>query len=188
MWGNRMDEFCRSKDGRECGYDPGDRKQARVLSRDEIRRGRNQIKSGRYTEAAPEQMNLTLKRFYFSEECTIGKLLIDEAESRIFTLEPKVREIKVYGKTAIPYGLYRVVIDYSQHFNRLLPHLMGVEGFEGVRIHPGNVPSNTEGCILVGKVWNGGDSIGKSIEAFDELFTLIQKESKIDLNIIRGIE
>lgn len=118
-------------------------------------------------------MKLLVKRVSLRKDCTIGYLFIDGVDSGLVTLEPVVRDHKIPGVTAIPSGQYKVIVDYSNHFGRLLPHLLGVPNFEGVRIHPGNSDKDTEGCILVGKEWPGGDFIGKSKEAFDELFAQI---------------
>lgn len=105
---------------------------------------------------------LLLQRRFFKEDYTIGRLSVDD-ETFADTLEDKVRdynkdgdlldegEEKVYGQTAIPYGRYRVVVDYSQRFKRELPRLLSVPHFEGIRIHAGNKAGDTSGCILVGE-------------------------------------
>lgn len=62
----------------------------------------------------------------------------------------KIKELKVYGDTAIPYGRYAVRLTNSVKFNRLLPLIVNVNGFDGVRIHRGNFKKDTLGCPLVG--------------------------------------
>ena len=99
---------------------------------------------------------------------TIGELSID-GRFECYTLEDCVRPVKLRGMTAIPAGRYRVIINQSQRFKRLLPLLLSVPQFEGVRIHPGNAAADTEGCILVGRT-KGKDFIGESRLAFDKLF------------------
>ena len=135
-------------------------------------------------------MKLLLERFYFGDRFTIGRLFVDE-EYFGFTLEDQVREKegvpvtewKIAGETAIPKGLYRVIIDHSEHFNRDLPHLLDVPGFDGVRIHPGNTDKDTEGCILVGRAWSGGDFIHESREAFETLFEKIKLAESREIEI-----
>lgn len=67
------------------------------------------------------------------------------------TLEDKERVEKVYAKTAIPTGRYKITLTMSNRFKQVLPLLHDVPNFTGVRIHSGNTIDHTEGCILVGQ-------------------------------------
>jgi hypothetical protein len=117
-------------------------------------------------------VNLVLQREILTDKATIGQLFVD-GERECFTLEGVVRAEKIYGKTAIPVGRYRVAITESQRFKRPLPILLDIPGFEGIRIHPGNTSADTEGCILVG-LTKDVDFIGKSQMAMSLLFPKIQ--------------
>ena len=121
-------------------------------------------------------MELRLERMdYTDKDCTIGKLYVDD-QFECYTLEDKVRPVKIPGKTAIPTGRYEVIINFSQRFQRLLPLFLNVPNFEGVRIHPGNTAADTEGCILVGETKDEG-SIGQSKVAFERLFKKMKASS-----------
>lgn len=127
-------------------------------------------------------MKIQIKRLYKTENSTIGELTIDGI-FECFTLEDKERPVKIKGETAIPKGTYKVIINQSNRFKKLLPLLLNVPNFEGVRIHPGNTNHDTEGCILVGKTMSK-DFIGQSRKAFEKLFKKMQAANDITLTII----
>jgi len=95
-------------------------------------------------------MELLLTRKPSADGCTLGYLFLG-GKWECFTLEDVVRDgPKIQHETAIPAGRYRVDITPSARFGRMLPLLLDVPGFTGVRIHPGNTAADTAGCILVG--------------------------------------
>jgi hypothetical protein len=65
--------------------------------------------------------------------------------------ESEILAKKVKGQTAIPTGKYDVILTFSPRFKRVLPLLLSVKGYEGVRVHAGNTNKDTEGCLLVGE-------------------------------------
>lgn len=106
-------------------------------------------------------MELRLERLWPKAEYTVGRLYID-GELFCNTLEDKVTDVnrngefdglerKVPGKTAIPYGTYKIFYGWSPKFGRNLPRLLNVTAFDGILIHPGNAAEDSAGCILVGQ-------------------------------------
>lgn len=126
-------------------------------------------------------MNLTLIREPSTAHSTPGTLMVDD-KFECYTLEDVVRAAKIAGETAIPAGTYKVIIDMSNRFKRLLPLVVDVPGFAGIRIHPGNTDKDTEGCIMVGTS-RSKDFIGNSRVAFDALFKKMQAAKTITLTI-----
>ena len=112
-------------------------------------------------------MKLTLNRKFKGQTYTIGDLSID---GKFFcnTIEDAVRELpatcpdtprgrsctckeKVYAKTAIPAGTYKVTLQYSPRYKKKMPYLHDVPHFLGILIHSGNTEVDSAGCIIVGK-------------------------------------
>ena len=81
---------------------------------------------------------------------------------------------KVYGKTCIPNGTYTVVLSYSNRFKRILPELLNVPHFLGIRMHAGNSSKDTDGCLLLGTK-SKGDWVTASRVAFNKVYVLLQK-------------
>lgn len=113
-------------------------------------------------------MELKLVREILTNESTIGSLYVDGV-FECYTLEDRVRPVKVKGFTAIFPGHHEVVITFSERFKKPLPLLLNVPQFDGVRIHPGNTAKDTEGCVLVG-VGRQDNMITGSQVAFQRLF------------------
>lgn len=132
-------------------------------------------------------MKLKLVRNKTKGNSTTGKLYVDGA-FECYTLEDVVRDTKIAGITAIPTGQYPIIIDMSNRFKRMLPLLIDVPNFAGVRIHPGNTSKDTEGCILVGMSITEtaeGAFLNQSRIAFNSLFTKMEKSrERITLEIV----
>ena len=121
-------------------------------------------------------MKLRVERLWKKPAYTVGRLFVD---GKFFcnTLEDTVRDLsnekKVYGKTAIPYGEYKVVYNWSPKFGINLPRLLNVPAFEGILIHPGNTADDSAGCILVGRNTEVG-RLTESRYTSDKLNVLIE--------------
>ena len=132
-------------------------------------------------------MKLILTRHARRADYTIGRLEDENGMKISDTLETTWRdykggELKIPKKSAIPEGTYRVVVTKSQRFQKYLPLLVGVPGFEGVRIHAGNTSRDTEGCILVGQNLQVGKVLWSRI-TLERLMRLIENEKEIYLTI-----
>ena len=143
-------------------------------------------------------MNLTLNRIFRGPDYTLGKLYID-GHYFCDTLEDPVRTLpascpntsegilcacpeKVYARTAIPAGTYKVTMQFSPRFKRVLPLLHDVPHFLGVLIHSGNDPGDTAGCILVGHNKVKGKVL-ESRAVSDKLNALLEKENEMTITI-----
>jgi hypothetical protein len=130
-------------------------------------------------------MELKLVREILTDESTVGSLYVDGV-FECYTLEDRVRPVKVKGFTAIFPGHHEVVITFSERFRKPLPLLLNVPLFDGVRIHPGNTAKDTEGCVLVGTGKQANMITGSQL-AFQKLFAKLldaaQKE-KIFIEIV----
>jgi len=119
-------------------------------------------------------MKLKLVRGKATAISVEGRLYVDDV-FECFTVEDRPRDTKVYGLTGIPKGIYDVIITISNRFHKRLPLVLGVPGFEGIRIHSGNSSKDTEGCIIVGSVNDRDDDdwVGGSKIAMDRLLPKI---------------
>ncbi len=140
-------------------------------------------------------MELVLNRILKTNDYTIGELSVD-GKYLCDTIEDVVRPLpescpntpkgiackckeKVYGKTAVPAGTYKVKLGYSNRFRRILPQVLDVPHFLGILIHTGNSNKDTEGCIIVG-TWDGKTEnwVSNSRKNFNKLFDMLKRADK----------
>jgi hypothetical protein len=150
-------------------------------------------------------MKIKVVREFFSDSETLGTMYIND-KFFCYTLEDFDRKLKqshelefiqsnkIAKRTAMPSGNYRVVLSVSNRFKRLMPEVLNVKGFAGIRIHGGNTHENTEGCILVAKnrYVNKPSGFGKIVNWIQgtmetsltkEIQKALNKNEKIELSI-----
>lgn len=145
-------------------------------------------------------MELVLERKYKKETYTLGQLLMEVCQkSNDFikfcdVLEDKDRGLsqhmclyeigqkKVKGKTAIPTGRYRVVLSWSPKFKCIMPEILNVPGFSGIRIHWGNTELDTDGCPLVGENKVKGKVIN-SKATYNKLMSILKSQDDLWITI-----
>ena len=120
-------------------------------------------------------MHIRVVREPTKNDTTLGALFIDD-HWQCHTLEDIIRPVgeKIYGETAIPPGRYKLVLSMSNRFIRILPEVLAVPNFTGIRIHAGNTAKDTHGCLLLGQTRNvEARSIGQSKLALEAFMTKI---------------
>lgn len=147
-----------------------------------------------------KKMNIVIKRFLLENKFSVGNLYIDK-KFYCNTIEDRDRDLrqvmsvdeilskKVYSETAIPTGIYKVIIDYSNKYKRNMPHILNVKGFDGIRIHSGNFATDSMGCVLCG-AFNGKDAVVNSRATTKVVQDLIQKaiDEKEEVTLILDYE
>lgn len=136
-------------------------------------------------------LELSLVRREFGDTYTGGQF---QVEGMIFgdSLEPKSRHLskdmplseikarKVYGKTAIPTGRYKLELrvspslkdrPYAKAYGGKFPYLVGVPGWKDTMIHPFNLASQSKGCIGIGEKFQPGNII-KAAEGYTTLMDI----------------
>ena len=138
------------------------------------------------------KLEMKLVRTQFKDTQTVGKLYLNGVYF-CDTLEDKNRDLnkngifdgtekKVYSETCIPFGQYKVIINQSPRFKRLMPRLLNVPHFDGILIHNGVTEKNSAGCILVGSY--DGQKLVRSKEIFNKLFEIMKYYNDIQINIV----
>ena len=113
-------------------------------------------------------------------DTTLGSLFIDD-HWQCHTLEDVIRPAgeKVRNKTAIPPGRYKLILSMSNRFKKIMPEVLNVPMFTGIRIHSGNTAKDTAGCLLVGQTRSlETRSIGRPRSAYTALLLKLRAALK----------
>ena len=144
----------------------------------------------------------TLGYLYVSNSGEAPDPLVDTPLCKVLEDPIRLRRVngvvkgeKIKGDTAIPDGRYEIIINWSNRFGRLMPLLLNVPQFAGIRIHAGNTPDDTEGCLLVGSEYYTLRNrilgkILKSRAAYLLIFRRLQKDlkkGKVFINVVNKI-
>ena len=134
-------------------------------------------------------MELRLERKWKKMDYTIGIMYVngqrfcetlEDTDRGLSSEMPvgKINQLKLYGVTAIPRGRYRVVLSVSKKFKTktwgkkyggLVPELLNVKGYSGVRIHPANSASELLGCVAPGE----NKAVGKVLNSQKTYYALM---------------
>lgn len=133
-------------------------------------------------------MHIELYRNYFRNDYIIGKLFIND-EYFCDTLEPIYK--KEHG--AIPVGTYKIALDirsprfhnrtpYRTLCNGCPPRLLQVPNRDGILIHIGNYPKDSQGCILLGQNIQVG-AVLNSFPTFVKFYKKIKDSPLLSITI-----
>ena len=133
-------------------------------------------------------MEIVLDRKYKKDTYTLGEVTVNgkffsmsmEDRDRGLTQSMNEDEIlskKVYAETAIPTGRYEIKLSFSNKFKRILPILLNVKGFDGIRMHRLNTAIESHGCIGLG-MNNSIGTITESTRYELKIVYLLQEEEK----------
>ncbi len=139
-------------------------------------------------------MILHLLRTRITPHQTRGILVVD-GNLWSLTLEDPVRVLnsaadKVYGKTAIPAGIYDLAVTFSPHFQKETVEILSVPYFTGIRLHSGrdlvqdSDVVDSEGCPLMLGLHDGPH--GPALT--DALTALLKGSGPHKIQIIDGVQ
>jgi hypothetical protein len=115
-------------------------------------------------------VDIAVARIWKTDTGITGTFSVD-GEQKYFSIElPELfeGEANVPNKTCILPGTYEVQRLWSNHWNQMMPHLVGTPGRSEVEIHVANFPHDILGCIGIGRLRISDIEIGESKDAFEE--------------------
>ena len=145
-------------------------------------------------------MPLKIIRVAAGKNSTLSHLYLDDI-FLCFLLEDKIRAEKIAGKTCIPEGNYRLLLNttagmnvrYKQRYPALhqgMIEIVGIPHFNLVFFHIGNDIGDTTACPLTGHYWTkikGEYTVQQSAFAYQEVYPKLLTALKAGNNQLRII-
>lgn len=151
-------------------------------------------------------MKAIVKRIFNNDKYCIshvyidGEYVCDAIEDTDRMLDQSMSEQyiinhKVYAKTAIPTGTYRMTTNftspkfskkayYKSFCNGKLPRVLGVKGFDGVLWHRGATERDSAGCLILGYNKVKGKVVN-SQQAFEKVYKMLKTSNNITVTYER---
>lgn len=137
---------------------------------------------------------------YGSDSDSSGGALIVDGEFLCHTVEDEARQVKVYGETRVPCGCYELKLrtegGMHERYKEIFPWhkgmlwLQNVPEFDWIYLHPGEIESQTDGCILTGytALSRNGFALDRAVLAYRDLcikvYAAFDRRERVYINII----
>ena len=132
-------------------------------------------------------MEITLTRKEFTEKSSIGDWAMDTNPFTCVTIEDPDRNLFQQTPVAdilrakqlhpdevcIPYGRYEIAMTWSNRYGKIMPQILHVPGFDGIRVHIANKPGDVRGCVGVATYHRHEDFVDASGIAFNRLYKIL---------------
>ncbi|POY34717.1 hypothetical protein C3K47_18970 [Solitalea longa] len=132
--------------------------------------------------------HIELKRMAQGKSSTLSHLYVNGIFAT-YLLEDAIRKNKVPGKTCIPEGSYKLLLntwggmnlDYRKRYPEMhkgMIEISGIPNFKSVYLHIGNTIHDTAGCPLFGSWYNlvnGEFEVYQSRLAYERIYPVLTK-------------
>ncbi len=148
-------------------------------------------------------MKYEVLRISSGKDATSGLLFEVNQNKRTFlayTLEDEQRDVKVWGETRIPAGIYKLKLreeggfhnrylnKYGNTFHKGMIHVQDVPGFEYILWHTGNTDEHTAGCLILGNTQTNNriakdGFVGNSVDAYKFVYSRVAAAIEAELDV-----
>lgn len=126
-----------------------------------------------------------VQRMWRTAFATYGSILVNDTPTGLVTLELPWKN-NAHMISCIPASVYAATMYPSPKRGYAVPLLAGVADRDAIEMHIGNLPQDTDGCILVGTAYgmvNGLPGIVGSRTAFHALMAMLPTDEPFSVTV-----